>query len=417
MVDVIIIGGGPAGYEAALLAAKHDKRVILIEKDKLGGTCLQEGCIPTKYMLQNLKEVNKYEKEELVSTLEKGIRFLIDKAKITYINGTARLIDGHHVSVNGDVYETKFILLATGSTNRTLSFKGSEYMLSSKEILTLDHLDVKKILIVGAGVIGLEFASFYSAIGVEVILVEFLDKIMNGWDKDLQSNYRLALRKQKIDVRTNCSIKEIEKNETCLKVTLSDSTMIEVDKVLMCVGRQALKIESEIELEVVNSRLIVNENQQSSIKTIYGAGDCCSPLQLAHLASSQARNAIRHMFNLPNFENTSIVPKVLYVTPQLASVGSSEGTSVKVTMNSSGMATIQKQDRGFVKLVKENNYLTGAHLMMNEAGEVITLLTTAIVLKTPISELLSIVYPHPSLSETIKEALVQLQEKKDEHIV
>ncbi len=118
------------------------------------------------------------------------------------------------------------------------------------------------------------------------------------------------------------------------------------------------------------------------------------------------------MFNLPNFENTSIVPKVLYVTPQLASVGSSEGTSVKVTMNSSGMATIQKQDRGFVKLVKENNYLTGAHLMMNEAGEVITLLTTAIVLKTPISELLSIVYPHPSLSETIKEALVQLQEKK-----
>lgn len=413
MVDIVIIGGGPAGYEAALLAAKHKKQVVLIEKHKLGGTCLQEGCIPTKYMLQNLKQVNKQEKEELVSSLENGIGYLVEKAKINYINGTARLVDEHHVEVNGDVFETKFILLATGSTNRTLSFKGSEYALSSKEILTLDHLEVKKILIVGAGVIGLEFASFYSAIGVEVVLIEYLDKIMNGWDKDLQSNYRLALRKQKIDVRTKTSILEIEKTETQLQVTLSDDSVVEVDKVLICVGRRAVSIESDIELEKVNSRILVNQYQQTSVPTIYGAGDCCSELQLAHLASSQARNAVRHMFNLSNYENTQVVPKVLYVTPQIASVGESEGISVKVSMNSSGMATIQKQDRGFVKLVKENNYLIGAHLMMHDAGEIIPLLTTAIALKTPISELLSIVYPHPSLSETIKEALIQLQE----HIV
>lgn len=411
MIDVTIIGGGPAGYEAALFAAKNNKRVVLIEKEKLGGTCLQEGCIPTKYLLQNLKEANKEEKEELVSSLEKGIGYLVEKAKITIIHGKARILDEHRVQVNNDVLETKFILLATGSTNRTLSFKGSEFALSSKEILTMNHLEIKTILIVGAGVIGLEFASFYSKIGVEVILIEYLDKIMNGWDKDLQSNYRLMLRKQKIDLRTNCSIKEIQKNETNYVVTLQDDSLVEVDKVLVCVGRKAVMIDSNIELEIENSRFAVNANQQTSIKNIYAAGDCCSALQLAHLASSQGRNAIRHMFNLPNRENTKVVPKVLYVSPQIASVGHSDGVSVKVSMNSSGMATIQKQDRGFVKLVKKDNYLTGAHLMMNDAGEIITLLTTAIALKTPIDELLSVVYPHPSLSETIKEALFQLHEQ------
>ncbi|MBQ7796930.1 MAG: dihydrolipoyl dehydrogenase [Lachnospiraceae bacterium] len=446
---VVIIGGGPAGYEAAIESAKLGMKTALVEARELGGTCLNRGCIPTKTILHsvdlyaemkksaeigihagevtyNMEEIQN-RKEEVLTQLRTGIQGLMKKNKVTVFQGKGTILDANHVQVAGEetvVLEAENILIATGSVPSVPPIPGVQLpnVLTSDEML--DKKDVyPSLTIIGGGVIGMEFAAIYSELGCKVTVVEFLDRILANMDKEISQSLKMLLKKKGVDIFTGARVEEIvEGEEGKLVCRYSEKEQIKEvvsDGILVAVGRRTNTeglFGEGFALDMERGRILVNENYQTSVPNIYAAGDVIGGIMLAHAATAEAINAIMHIAGEKPLFNMTQVPGCVYTNPEIGNVGISAddakkaGLSViskKYPMSANGKSLLSNQERGFIKIVAdaETHKILGATMMCARATDMVSQFATAIVNGLTIEQMAAVIYPHPTFSEGISETL------------
>ena len=450
--DLLIIGGGPGGYIAAIKGAQLGLSVGLVERDKVGGACLHKGCIPTKALIQSthLYELCKRSKEfgivtegvnadfsgfhkrkrTIVTRLFGGIEHLLKKNKVDLLKGTGQIASPDKVLVKeGDKIKeeisTKNIIIATGST--PLIFKGLLYdkknVLTSDDILELEEIP-SSLLIIGGGAIGVEFAYIYNALGSKVTVIEMMDEILPTNDKDLGSALRKSLSKKGVNFLTQTSLNFIEINENSVETTVKkndgSTEILQSEKVLLAMGRKPETKDSgleELNLEFNGRFINIDENMQTSQPGIYAIGDISGPPLLAHLASAQGLLVAHNIAggDYPPINNNTI-PGVTYTNPQVASVGMSqeaaelEGYDVKIGrfpfMANSKAQIMGEGEEGFIKVITDasSGEILGVHLIGHEVGELISGMSLAMNLEATNLEVIANIFPHPTLSEVFAEA-------------
>lgn len=403
--DLGIVGGGPAGYTAAIHAVYQGKNVVLFEKEHIGGVCLNKGCIPTKtilhiselyYQMQNCQNYgisaenisldwNKVieRKNNVIEKLRKGIELALKNAKVTLINTQAKIIDNKTIEAQGEIYSCDKIICATGSTPRIV--KGLEFdhkfLLSSDDILNLTQLP-KSILIVGSGAIGIEWARIMSNFGVETTLIELAPNLLPLADIEVSKRIERIFKTRKIKFYTQTSIENISDKT----ITLSNGEILEPDKVLVAIGRT------------------INQDKIDGVNYI---GDAAGEIQLAHYAIKQAISLTDNI----KFKK-DLTPSVVYGTPEIAWVGKREqdlepNTYEKhfILISALGKAHCDNQTDGFIKILSQNGEIVGAHIVSAEASALIQQITIAIQNNISIEKLKEICFAHPTYSEGIFEAL------------
>ncbi|QRG69823.1 dihydrolipoyl dehydrogenase [Brevibacillus choshinensis] len=457
--DLVVLGGGTGGYVAAIRASQLGMKVAIVEKEKLGGTCLHRGCIPSKALLRSaevfatLKESDKYgvsagvvgydfakiqeRKQGIIEQLHKGIQYLMKKGSITVFEGFGRVMGPSIFSPqagavriekeNGDqeMIVPRFLLLATGSRPRTLpglTIDGS-YVVTSDEALQWEQLP-ESVVIVGGGVIGIEWASMLNDFGVDVTVVEYADRILPMEDEEVSKEMARLLKKRKVNIVTSAKVlpESLEKGEGRVMIqaeTAGGVLSFEAQKVLVSVGRQAnvenLGLEAT-EIKVERGVVVVNEHFQTAESHIYAIGDVIGGLQLAHVASHEGILAVEHMAGLqPHAMDYTKVPKCTYSRPEVANVGLTEkeakdqGFDVKVgkfSFKPLGKAIIYGENDGFVKVVVDakTNDLLGVHMIGPHVTDMISEAGLARVLDATPWEIGTTIHPHPTLSEALMEA-------------
>lgn len=452
--QVIVLGGGPGGYTAAIRSAQHGFRTAIIEKRQLGGTCLNRGCIPTKALMhvsglyREMMETEdlglfatglRYDmeriygrKNDVVQELREGVSFLIDANGISHYQGSGTLLPGKRVQVfgpNGEIDELEWehVILATGATAAKPPIPGTElpFVLTSDDLLDGPAVNCKRLVIIGGGVVGVEIASIYRNLGAEVMILEKENRILPLMDREISQNLNMILKKRGIIVHSGSSVKEIRQSEEGLTVLFQGKEGEQEalgDVVLLSTGRKA-NVEGLLgpgmDLEQ-NRGIVVNERFQTSIPDVYAIGDCISGgIQLAHVAAAQAGAAVSSIAGEDVEAELSVVPACIYTDPEIASVGITADEAKKIgktvksgkyIMSGNGKSVIEGQERGFIKLVfdGETEELLGAHLMCGRATELISGLAAAIVGKMTRAKLASVIYPHPTFGEGIGEAVDDL---------
>lgn len=442
---LLIIGAGPGGYETALLVARKGIEVTLIEKGPVGGTCLNEGCIPTKafcrhaQMLDELKEAETLgiknlnytfdfqtavdRKEQIVGQLRQGVEGLLRHKLIHRIEGTARFVDAHTVQVNEQTYAADHIIIATGSVPQILPIPGNNLpgVITSREILNLKQIP-KRLCVIGAGVIGLEFASIFNSFGSQVTVLEYCKEILPRFDTDLAKRLKQSLGKRGIEIQTQAQVQKIEKAEDgSLKVSFmkkEKEEQTEADYVLMAVGRRAntesLNLD-DIGIAYNKRGIEVDENMQTSLPHIYAIGDINGRQMLAHAATFQGVRALNHILGENDSLDLNIIPAAVFTQPEAATVGLTEEDCKaqnipyrchKSFFRANGKAVCLNETDGFCKLLshKENGKILGGHLFGPHAADLIQEITVLIQRQATIGELSNIVHAHPTLGEVILEA-------------
>jgi len=451
--DLIVIGGGPAGYVAAIRAAQLGKKVACVEKERAGGTCLNWGCIPTKSLLRNaelyhifahraaefgLKADNvSFDWAKIVSRSRDvsdknagGIEFLFKKNKVDYIKGEASLDKAGSVSVKAadgavQTLAAAKIMVATGCLPRPMpgfGFNGKT-VISSKEAMILPQ-QPKSLIVIGAGAIGVEFAYFYNAFGTKVTVVEMLPNLLPVEDSEVSVELEKSFKKQGIKVLTSHKTVKTEADEHGVKITVEDvkgvRQELEADVCLVAIGVQPLHPSGALKL-ALNERgyIQTNERYETNVPGVYATGDIIGPPWLAHVASFEAIQAVNGMFQA-GFQPKKVgtFPGCTYCQPQVASVGLTEraakekGIAFKVgkfPYAASGKARAIGEIEGFVKLIlgEPHGEVLGAHIIGSEATELIAELGLAITLEATIDEIEGTIHAHPTLSEMIHEATGQ----------
>ncbi len=464
MYDLTIIGGGPGGYVAAIKAAQSGLSTALIEKGRLGGTCLNRGCIPAKAMihasdtyLQALNSeacgiivdkvsidypgVLKY-KQETVDALVSGVEGLLKANKIDVIQGTGKLLapsDGkNRVEVDGEkIIESDKVILASGSKPARIPVPGIDHpkVLTSDGLFALEELP-ESLVIIGGGVIGVEFATAFSALGTKVTIIEALPKILDNFDKEISQNLKMILKKRGVDIHTSAQVKEI-KEDTSQEVAETVSCVyVEKDKeqtasgqYILCAAGRTPETEDLLAEDLKDDGVAfegkfikTDENMMTGLPGVYAIGDVAGGIQLAHAASAQGLRAVEHMIHGPGEdENHSsldlkVIPGCVYTSPEIASVGMTEvdakdnGYDVitgKFIMSANGKSLITKEERGFIKVVIDNasKKILGAQMMCARATDMIGEFTTAIVNDMTAAQMLKGVRAHPTYNEAITEAI------------
>ena len=448
--DIVVIGGGPAGYAAAIRAAQLKKRTLCIEKDKLGGICLNWGCIPTKALLTNahfVELINNHgshfgysgaatwdfaqmikRSRNVAGQLNKGIEGLFRKYKVSSKFGVAKVITPHIVQVNGEAISAESIVIATGVRPRPLP--GAEYdgktIISYKEAMSLATRP-QSMLIIGGGPIGLEFGYFYNAIGTKVTVVELLDRVLPGEDDDISAALEKSLTKRGLTILTGSKTTKVDKTGKGIKAELETpkgKVTVEADLMLVAIGVlgnvEGLTAD-EVKLEIVKNHIKADPKNGyvTSVPGIYAVGDVIGPPWLAHVAHHEAVACIERLCGFADrpIDYTNI-PGCTYTDPGVASVGLTEkaakaaGHEVRIgkfPFNFSGRALASDETEGFVKLVFDAQYgeLLGAHLIGSQATEMIAELVLAKKLEATEEEILHAMHPHPTYSEAIMEAAGQ----------
>ena len=457
-VDVAVIGGGPGGYVAAIRAAQGGLKVLLVEEDKLGGTCLNYGCIPTKALVSSSEFLDKiknaYEfgldigsinvcmskiierKNTVVNNLVSGIEHLMKSHKIEYINGKATVKDENTITVvnkNHDaVISYKSLIIATGSKPFMLPIEGSDDadILTSKELLELAEIP-KSLTIIGGGVIGMEFAFIYNALGTEVKVIEFLPQILNILDEDAVACIREAAEEKGIKIYESTSA-------TAIKTALDGSKIVELkaneitqyitsEKVAIAVGRKA-NIDS-LDLDLLNVKLNekkngieVDEFMRTSSPNIYAIGDVTNKIQLAHVASHQGIVAVDHILGKGRAMNYDLVPSVIFTSPEAGLVGITEKEALNrgiayikgvFPLIANGKAHTMGETKGFVKLIadKSSRKILGGSIVGAHASDMISTISNLIASGKDIDSESHVIYPHPTVAESIHEALLDLDDK------
>lgn len=445
--DVAIIGGGPAGYTAAEKAAKGGLSTVLFEKNALGGVCLNEGCVPTKTLLYSaktydqIKHASKYavsaenpsfdypkiiaRKNKVVKKLTAGIRMKMKESGVEVITGEA-MIQGKTEEGNiliqcaEQVYEAKNLLVCTGSESVIPPIPGvneTEYW-TSREALQSKELPAS-LIIIGGGVIGMEFASFFNSMGTEVQVVEMLDKILGPMDKELSDMLQAEYAKRGVKFYLGHKVTGIHGQEVTVEKD-GESFTLHGEKVLLSVGRRPVTKGFGLEtlaLEPFRNGIKVNEYMQTSLPNVYACGDITAFSLLAHTAVSEAEVAIDHILGKARAMSYKAIPGVVYTNPEIAGVGKTEeelqasGTPYqvkKIPMAFSGRFVAENEmGNGVCKLIlAEDGTLIGAHLLGNPASELIVIAGIAIEKGMKAEELTSFVFPHPTVGEILKEALL-----------
>lgn len=445
--DVAIIGGGPAGYTAAEKAAKGGLSTVLFEKNALGGVCLNEGCVPTKTLLYSaktydqIKHASKYavsaenpsfdypkiiaRKNKVVKKLTAGIRMKMKESGVEVITGEAMIqgkTDEGNILIQyaEQVYEAKNLLVCTGSESVIPPIPGvneTEYW-TSREALQSKELPAS-LIIIGGGVIGMEFASFFNSMGTEVQVVEMLDKILGPMDKELSDMLQAEYTKRGVKFYLGHKVTGIHGQEVTVEKD-GESFTLHGEKVLLSVGRRPVTKGFGLEtlaLEPYRNGIKVNEYMQTSLPNVYACGDITAFSLLAHTAVSEAEVAIDHILGKARAMSYKAIPGVVYTNPEIAGVGKTEeelqtsGTPYqvkKIPMAFSGRFVAENEmGNGVCKLIlAEDGTLIGAHLLGNPASELIVIAGIAIEKGMKAEELTSFVFPHPTVGEILKEALL-----------
>ena len=458
--EVVIIGGGPGGYVCAIRSAQLGFKTACIEsRNTLGGTCLNVGCIPSKSLLNLSENFNKAKKnfsnmgietgeltlnlskmmktkEKSVTVLTKGIEFLFKKNKVTYIKGQASFKSNNEIIVHEKnfqkTYKANHIIISTGSVPTSLpGIKIDEKaIVSSTGALSFDKVP-KELVIIGGGYIGLEMGSVWKRLGSNVTVIEFLDHIVPGMDKDISSEFLKILKKQEINFKLNSKVTGISvvKNKAVVDYTSNETNMrerIEADKVLVAVGRKPNTEELNLKKISIKSdnqgRIQVNNKFQTSIKNIYAIGDVIKGPMLAHKAEEEGIAVAEIIAGQSGHVNYNIIPGVVYTSPEVASVGKTEQQLIKENIKykigkfsfmANSRAKIINEIEGFVKILAEEktDKVLGVHIIGPHAGDMIAEMVLAIEFGASSEDIARTCHAHPTYSEAIKEAALAIDKR------
>ena len=448
--QLIVIGAGPGGYEAAIKAAQLGLKTALVENREVGGTCLNRGCIPTKALLHAAglyRGVQEFEsiglsaegvsfdvqkvharKNEVISQLRSGIEQLISANKIDLYKGTGTITGEHDVTVKtaeGDVQITSDnILIATGSKPARPPIPGLTLpnVGTSDEFLFMEDKMYKNVLIIGGGVIGVEFASVYQSFGCNVTIVEAMDRILPPMDKEISRNLDMILKKRGVKIYTGAMVSKIEESENglaCHFTQKGKEQVVEADGVLVSIGRRANTeglFGEDFTVEMDRGRVITDDEFKTNVPSIRAIGDVTAKIQLAHMASAQGICAVEMIAGQEPSIDLNTVPGCVYTDPEIATVGMTEdeakaaGIAVKkgkYIMSSNGKSIIEQADRGFIKVLfdAETEVILGAQLMCCRATDLVSEFSTAIVNKMTFKDLTRVIRPHPTFTEAVTEAV------------
>lgn len=448
--DVIVLGSGPGGYPAAIRASQLGKKVAIVERESLGGICLNWGCIPTKALLKSA-QVMEYAKHStdygievndpkpnfgnvikrsrgVADKMNKGVTFLMKKNKIDVVMGNGKLVAPNKLEVTAadgkkQTLEAKNIIISTGARARelpALKLDGKK-IIEYRTAMSLPD-QPKSIIVVGSGAIGTEFAYFYNSIGTKVTIVEFLPRVVPVEDEEVSKELEKSFKKQGITIMTSSEVTSVDTSGEGVKAkvkTQNGEVTLEADILLSAVGITA-NIENigleELKIKTDKGRIVVDGNMQTNIPGIYAIGDCTPHQALAHKASKEGINAAEHIAGKnPEPIDYNNVPGCTYCSPEIASVGYTEkaakdaGYELKIgkfPFMASGKATAVGATEGFVKIIYDAKYgeLLGCHAIGYNVTEIIAEVVVARKLETTGHEILNSIHPHPTISEAIKEA-------------
>lgn len=442
---IAVLGGGPAGYVAAIRAAGLGAEVVLIEEKELGGVCLNIGCIPTKALLKTseaataIKKSKEFgieskienidwgtavgRKNRIVKNLNTGVGQLLIARGVTIIKGRGTVVSDRKIMVDtkeGAIeINCKKLILTTGAVPLLPPISGIdlEGVITSNEALSMDSLP-ESMVIIGAGVIGLEFASMLAALGVKITVIEVLGRILPGQDSEIAKELLKLMKRQGVTFKLASSVIEIQRVESNLSVTYQTgdkTSVLSCEKVLVAVGR---KLNSDmfydLPLQIEKGAVVVEESMETNIKGVYAAGDLIGGKLLAHLAFMEGKVAAENAMGISSKVNYHAVPACIYTNPEVASVGMTEeeakqaGISVKIgrfNFRNNGRALTLGEREGFVKVIaNQDNTIIGGQILGINASEMISELTLAITLKAKADDLADMIHPHPALGEAIWEA-------------
>ena len=453
MYDLLVIGGGPGGYLCAERAAQGGMKVCLFEKKSLGGTCLNEGCIPTKTLLNSSKmyrhatesaafgvtaEGVSYDhakvvarKDKVVKTLVSGVGATMKANKVTVISAGAvikgRVDGGYSVEADGQVYEGRRLVIASGSETVVPPVPGlkeglaSGFVMTNREVLDEKTLP-KTLVVIGGGVIGLEMAYYFASVGVQVTVIEMMPKIAGATDPEICDILMDSFKKRGMVFKLSCKVLEVKTNSVIYEEN-GEKKELPCDKVLLSAGRKPSTAGIGVEtlgLQMDRAAIAVDRHLCTNVAGVYAIGDCNGKLMLAHTAYREAEVAVNHMLGKPDEMRYDVVPSVIYTDPEVASVGLSKAAAeakgmtvkeIKLPMSYAGryLAEVER-GRGFIKLVVDTgkNRLVGCHMVGSYASEIIMTATMMIDTELTPNRLQKMVFPHPTVAEIIREAIFHI---------
>ena len=448
MIDLLIIGGGPAGYVAAERAGHHGLQVVLFEKKSMGGVCLNEGCIPTKTLLYSAKTYenalhgDKYgvygenirfdygkilaRKNKIVRKLVAGVKSKMKENNVTVIDGEAmiqgRSEKGVEVTCNGESYLVKNLLICTGSEASVPPIPGlaeaGDTILTNREILELKELP-NSLVVIGGGVIGMEFASFYNSLGVKVTIVEMLPEILGGLDFEISAMLRDIYTKKGIEFNLNAKVVQIDGKKVVFEKEGKTET-IEGDKILISVGRRAVTKGFGLEnlnVEMTRTGIKVDEKMRTNVPGVYAAGDVTGFSLLAHTASREGEVVVNNLTGRIDTMRYNAIPGVVYTNPEVAGVGETEETAkakgiaykvAKLPMTFAGRYVAENEGgNGLCKILvgEKHGEVIGVHMLGNPCSEIIYGACMAIEQEMTLEAMQEVVFPHPTVSEIFKEVI------------
>ena len=449
-MKLAVIGGGPGGYVAAIRAAQLGAEVTLIEKNAMGGTCLNVGCIPTKALIHSADlyhEIQKdaakngilvgevsidfaamqKRKQTVVKQLVNGVGGLMGANGIQVIKGTAKMKGAAEVEVETaegtESLSFDKVLIASGSVPSAVPIPGHDLdgVVDSTGALNFEEIP-KSLCIIGGGVIGIEMAHVYQRLGTKVTIVEMLPDILMNLDADITAPIKKLFKKNKVDILLETKVGSIEKTEEGLLVNMTDkegtAKSVTAEKVLMCVGRKPQTAElglEEIGVATERGRIVVDENYQTNVENLYAIGDCIGGIMLAHVASAEGIAAVEKMMGQESHIDFRTVPSCVYTSPELSGVGLTEKEAIAKGVNyevgkfplvGNGKSLIIGETSGLVKIIadKETGEVLGMHMCGPNATELIVEGALAIHKKATVEDLLATVHAHPSVGESLQEA-------------
>ncbi|MFA5536720.1 MAG: dihydrolipoyl dehydrogenase [Bacillota bacterium] len=445
--DVIIIGGGPGGYVAAIRAAQLGAKVAIVEKDSLGGTCLNRGCIPTKALVASAELVSQIKnaetfgisvegfsvdykkvvsrKNEIVTGLVKGIDFLLSRHKVEILSGEGRISAPNTVEImdsegNSKAITAKNIIIATGSEPALIASLGynGKTVITSNEALQLDEIP-KSLLVIGGGVIGCEFATIFHELGTKVIIVEAMPTILPLVDDEISRRMQMLLRKKGIAVQTKAMIKSVVEEADQVVATLESGEEIKADKVLISIGRtfntRGLGLETVGVETGQKGEILVDEFLRTNVPGIYAIGDVTNKIQLAHVASAQGMVAVEHIMGGDRKMDYTVVPSCIFTMPEVGTVGmtsqeaKAKGIKTKVgkfPFTALGKARCMEETDGNVKIITdaETDKVLGVHIFGPHATDLIAEAALAIQMGATAKQIAQTIHAHPTLAESVMEA-------------
>lgn len=443
--DIAILGAGPGGYVAAIKGAQMGAKTVLIEKEDIGGVCLNKGCIPTKTLLKSAKvyeeimnsqkfgidikdkssisinwdEMQK-RKNQVVKQLTGGVKVLLEKNGVDVVKGYGEIVDKNTLKVNEETIKTRNLIIATGASPRIPNIEGikesmeSGYVLTSKEILELEEIP-KELIIIGGGVIGYEFAVLYNSLGTKVTILQRSSRILGKLDKDIREEMTRIIKKSGVDIVYNASVEKFDKDKVISSIN-GEKKIFQSDKILISMGTipNAKGVE-RLGLDINKKGVVTNDKLETNVKGVYAIGDVNGRYMLAHVASAEGITAVENIMGKETKINYDRIPYCIYSFPEVGTVGLTEeeakekGHEVIISsfpLKANGKALAEGDSKGFIKIVADKQYgeVLGVHIIASHATDMIAEAVTTMELEGTVHELAKAIHPHPTLSEIVMEA-------------